>query len=52
LGREDDTVYAFVHEAMAATLDKSLSVEDYIGFVMKCGEINFKAMELLDAANK
>ncbi len=51
LGREDDTVYAFVHEAMAATLNKSLSVEDYIGFVMKCGEINLKAMELLDAAN-
>ena len=51
LSREDDTVYAFVHEAMAATLDKALSVEDYIGFVMKCGEINFKAMELLDAAN-
>jgi hydroxylamine reductase len=51
LGREDDTVYAFVHEAMAATLDKGLSVEDYIGFVMKCGEINFKAMELLDTAN-
>ena len=51
LGREDDTVYAFVHEAMAATLDKGLSVKDYIGFVMKCGEINFKAMELLDAAN-
>ncbi|MBW2054108.1 MAG: hydroxylamine reductase [Deltaproteobacteria bacterium] len=51
LGREDDTVYAFVHEAMAATLDKGLSVEDYIGLVMKCGEINFKAMELLDAAN-
>jgi hydroxylamine reductase len=51
LGREDDTVYAYVHEAMAATLDKGLSVDDYIGFVMKCGEINFKAMELLDAAN-
>ena len=51
LGREDDTVYAFVHEAMAATLDKGLSVDDYIGLVMKCGEINFKAMELLDAAN-
>jgi len=51
LGREDDAVYAFVHEVMAATLDKGLSVEDYIGFVMKCGEINFKAMELLDTAN-
>jgi hydroxylamine reductase len=51
LGREDDTVYAFVHEAMAATLDKGLSVDDYIGLLMTCGEINFKAMELLDAAN-
>jgi hydroxylamine reductase len=51
LGRQDDTVYAFVHEAMAASLNKGLSVEDYIGLVMKCGEINLKAMELLDAAN-
>lgn len=51
LGREDDTVYAFVHEAMTATMDKSLSVEEYIGLVMKCGEVNLKAMELLDAAN-
>jgi hydroxylamine reductase len=51
LGREDDTVYAFVHEAMAATLNTGLSVEDYMGLVMKCGEINLKAMELLDAAN-
>jgi hydroxylamine reductase len=51
LGWEDDAVYAFVHEAMAATLNKGLSVDDYIGFVMKCGEMNLKAMELLDAAN-
>ena len=51
LNKEDDGVYAFVHEAMAATLNKELSVDDYIGLVMKCGEINLKAMELLDAAN-
>jgi len=51
LGQEDDAVYAFVHEAMAATLDRDLKVDDAIGLVMKCGEINLRAMELLDAAN-
>ena len=51
LGQERDDVYRFVHEALAATLDKKQSVEDYIGLVLKCGEINLKTMELLDAAN-
>ena len=51
LGQEDDGVYAFMQEGMAATLDRELSVDDYIGLVMKCGEVNLKTMELLDAAN-
>ena len=51
LGQEDDGVYAFMQEGMAATLNADLSVDDYIGLVMKCGEVNLKAMELLDAAN-
>jgi hydroxylamine reductase len=51
LGKEDDAVYAFIQEAMAATLNKDLTVDDFIGLVMKCGEINLRAMELLDAAN-
>ena len=51
LGQERDDVYRFVHEALAATLDKKQSVEDYIGLVLKCGEVNLKTMELLDAAN-
>ena len=51
LGQEDDAVYAFIQEAMAATLDKGLTLDDYLGMVMKCGEINLKVMELLDAAN-
>jgi len=51
LGKEDDTVYGFILEAMAATLDKTLTVDDYVGLVMKCGQMNLKAMELLDAAN-
>ena len=51
LGQEDDKVYAFIHEAMAATLNSDLGADDYVGLVLKCGEINLKAMELLDAAN-
>ena len=51
LGQEDDRVYAFMHEALAATLDGSLGVEELVGLALKCGEINLRAMELLDAGN-
>ncbi len=51
LGQEDDAVYAFIHEAMAATLDKSLGVNELVGLALKCGEVNLRTMELLDAAN-
>ena len=51
LGQEDDAVYAFVHEALAATLRKDLGLNDWIALVLKCGEINLRAMELLDAGN-
>jgi hydroxylamine reductase len=51
LGKEDDAVYAFIHEGLAATLRKDLTLNDWVGLVLKCGEINLKTMELLDAAN-
>ena len=51
LGQEDDGVYAFLYEGMAATLDKSLGVNDWVGLALKTGEVNLKAMELLDAGN-
>jgi len=51
LGQEDDSVYAFMQEGMASTLEKDLGVDDYIGLVMKCGEVNLRTMELLDEAN-
>ncbi len=51
LGMEDDKVYAFVHEGLAATLNKALTLEDWVGLVLKCGEINLRTMELLDEAN-
>jgi hydroxylamine reductase len=51
LGQEDDKVYAFLHEGLASTLRKDLGLNDWVALVLKCGEINLRAMELLDAAN-
>jgi len=51
LGQTDTAVYDFVHEGMAATLDKNLGVDELVGLVLKCGEVNIRAMELLDAGN-
>lgn len=51
LGQEDDKVYAYIHEGLAATLNKNLTLNDWVGLALKCGEINIRAMELLDAGN-
>ena len=51
LGKTDQAVYDFLYEGMAATLDNTLGVNELVGLVLKCGEINLKAMELLDAGN-
>ncbi|MEW6594419.1 MAG: hydroxylamine reductase [Thermodesulfobacteriota bacterium] len=51
LGQEDDKVYAFLHEGLAAILRTDLGLQDWVGLVLKCGEINLRTMELLDAGN-
>ena len=51
MGQEDDAVYAFIHEALAALITDGLSADDCVAAAMKCGEINLRAMELLDAGN-
>jgi len=51
LGQEDDKVYAFIHEALVATLNPHLDAEELTKLVLKCGEINLRTMELLDVAN-
>ena len=51
LGQEDAAVYAYIQEALAATLDSSLTADDYVGLVLKCGEVNLRTMELLDSGN-
>jgi hydroxylamine reductase len=51
LGQKDNNVFGFIHEGLAAVLDKTLGTNDLVGLVLKCGEINLRAMELLDAGN-
>lgn len=51
LKQEDDRVYGFLYEALAALTKNDIGVNDWIGLVLKCGEINLRAMELLDAGN-
>ncbi|HEX7482168.1 MAG TPA: hydroxylamine reductase, partial [Candidatus Bathyarchaeia archaeon] len=51
LGKKDQKVFDFIHEGLVAPFNKSLGVNDFVGLVFKCGEINIRAMELLDAGN-
>ncbi len=51
LGQEDEKVYAFIQEAFAALPDPNLGLQELLNLVLKCGETNLRAMELLDAGN-
>ena len=50
LGQEDTEVYAFIHHAMAA-LTTEMELNDLVALCLKTGEVNIRAMELLDAGN-
>ena len=50
LGFEDEDIYRFIVEALAATT-KDKSADELVGLVMKAGEIAVKTMALLDKAN-
>jgi len=51
LGQEDEAVFAFLQEGLAALADPKPGLEEMLGLVMKCGRMNLRTMELLDAAN-
>ncbi len=51
LGQEDEGVFAFFHAALDYLTQPGPQVGDLLTWVLKCGEVNLKAMELLDAAN-
>ncbi len=51
LGREDDAVYAFFHEALAYLAGEPAEVDSLVAMALKVGECSLKVMALLDAAN-
>jgi len=51
LGKKDNKVFDFIYEGLIAPFKKTFSTNDLVGLVFKCGEINIRAMELLDAGN-
>lgn len=52
LGHKDDQIDAFMHEAMFSTLTNvDFDLDRYLELVLKAGEMNLRAMELLNNAN-
>jgi len=52
LGKRDEEVDAFMHEALFKTLTNvDFSAEDHFNMIMKAGMMNYKIMQLLDRAN-
>lgn len=51
LGKSDPAVFAFIHEALAALDRREQTVESLTALCLKCGEVNIRAMELLDAGH-
>lgn len=51
LDHEDDEIYAFIYEALAATLDDTKTADDLVALTLRTGAHGVKVMALLDAAN-
>ncbi|HPD01414.1 MAG TPA: hydroxylamine reductase [Acetivibrio sp.] len=51
IGKENTEIYAFIYEALAATIDDTLSADELVGLTLKTGEYGVKVMALLDEAN-
>jgi hydroxylamine reductase len=51
LGKEDSALYAFMQEGLAQLVNEQMTLDEGINLVLKCGEMNLRAMELLDTAH-
>lgn len=51
LGQKDSTVTDYIYKALSQYNDNTLTLEDWIGLAMECGQINIRAMELLDTGH-
>ncbi|MDP0494833.1 MAG: hydroxylamine reductase [Verrucomicrobiota bacterium JB024] len=50
-GQSDPVVIDFIHEALIALDTDVVTLEEGVALALKCGEVNLRAMELLDAGN-
>ncbi len=51
LGKEDDSIYAFIHKTLDRLTQKPTDIGELLTTALAVGEVNMKAMELLDAGN-
>lgn len=51
LGKEDEKIYGFIYEALAATLNDKLSADELVALTLKTGQFGVSGMALLDSAN-
>lgn len=51
LGQEDDRIYVYIHEGLSAIWRTDLTLENWLGTALMCGEAAFRAMELLDTGS-
>lgn len=51
IGKENNDIYGFVYEALAATLNENLTADELVALTLKTGEFGVAAMALLDEAN-
>ncbi len=51
LGQEDSAVDHFIQEGLVALENKQLGINEMLAIVLRCGQTNLRAMELLDAGN-
>jgi hydroxylamine reductase len=51
LGKEDDHIYAFLHDTFDFLAGEPKDVNALVARALKCGEVNLATMGLLDAAN-
>jgi hydroxylamine reductase len=51
LNQHDEDLYTFVHEVLASLEETNKTLQEWVNLALKVGEMNLKAMQLLDAGN-
>lgn len=51
LGKQDDRIFAFMHEALAALNDPATTMHGLLELALRCGQVNLRCMEILDAGH-